>query len=175
MLCIMDVTWEHDMAHLTHRPIVVAVDGSPASTEALRWIKTYHLAEPGQLRVLTAYQYPYLASDIPLPTIDLDDIAESAREAAQCSIRAVFGNDRSAPEIEHIVEFGSIDALIERHGDDAQFVVVGSRARHRLRDRLRPSTTNRVTGRVACPVVSVPESTMAAASRGAETRLDHAD
>jgi nucleotide-binding universal stress UspA family protein len=84
--------------------------------------------------------------------------AQSAQLAAERSIRAVFGDHEPGRNVDHIVEQGTIDQLIYRHSAYAAFVVLGSRSRHRIRDRLRPSTTNRITGRASCPVISIPET-----------------
>jgi len=83
--------------------------------------------------------------------------AECARSAGEAAIASVFGPSGWRPEIEHVVEAGCIEHLVERHSENATLLVIGSRSRRRLRDRLRPSATNRITGRVSCPVVSVPE------------------
>jgi nucleotide-binding universal stress UspA family protein len=139
------------------RRIVVGVDGTPASTQALAWVRHNLLKPSDQLCVLTAYQSPHYVAEIPISTFDPREAELCAQRAAQMSLHAVFGLDEPIGGLVHIVELASIDDLIDRHGSDAAFVVLGSRSRRRISERLRPSATNRITGRTTCPVISVPE------------------
>lgn len=66
----------------------------------------------------------------------------------------------------HIVELSTIDDMIDRHGSDAAFVVLGSRFRRRISERLRPSATNQITGRTTCPVISVPKLALTSTVQG---------
>ncbi len=140
------------------RRIVVGVDGTAASRQALEWVRNNLLAPSDELCVVTAYQPPHYVAEVAVSTFDPREAELFARRTAQRSIRAVFGPDEPTGGLVHIVEVGSIDNLIDRYGSDAAFVVLGSRSRRRLSERLRSSATNRVTGRTRCPVISIPES-----------------
>lgn len=143
------------------RRIVIGADGSPASVDALRWARRQLIEPTDVVCVVTAYQYPAFCAEAPLPEVGLRECADRARAAAEDAIRDVFGPDEPGGSIEHVVELSSIDRLIERSGTDAALVVLGSRSRRRFRDRLRRSATNRITGRVSCPVISVPQCSTA--------------
>lgn len=145
------------MGRRPRRRILVAVDGSPASVDALRWVRDELLVPDDLVRVVTAYQFAHYATEVPLMNVHVQESAEHARAAGEAAIDTVFGPRGWRPEIDHVVDVGCIERLVERESETATLVVVGSRSRRRLRDRLRPSATNRITGRASCPVVSVPE------------------
>ena len=139
------------------RTVVVAVDGGPASIAALTWARDT-LIDPGdRIRIVTAYSSPLVASEVPIRAEDLHDARGRAQQAAADAVRTVFGTDRPGAVTEHVVAMGPIEAVLDKHVADAALVVVGTRRRRRWRERFRGSTTNRVTGRLNCPVVSIPE------------------
>lgn len=142
----------------TGRRIVVGVDGSAASMQALAWVRDSLLEPSDQLCVVTAYQLPLYGAEVPVNAMDPAEIELTARTTAQEAIRSVFGSEEPSGGLVHVVEIGSIDSLIDRHESGAAFVVLGSRSRRRISERLRSSATNRITGRTRCPVISVPES-----------------
>lgn len=139
------------------RIVVVGVDGSSASAGALRWAVD-HIDDGTAIRVVTAFAHPHSTVDLPMSYVDLYDAARiGARERAEDVLDEVLGDDRSVV-VEHIVAPGSIDDVISQHTDDVDMVVLGTQSRRRWRDRLRSSTTNRLTGHITVPVISVPEA-----------------
>ena len=70
----------------------------------------------------------------------------------------VFGTQRPGPGFEHVVALGPIERVLDEHAADAALVVVGTRRRRRWYQRLMGSAVNRVTGRLDCPVVSIPDA-----------------
>jgi nucleotide-binding universal stress UspA family protein len=112
--------------------IVVAVDGSLASIEALSWTHD-QLIEPGSaVRVVTAFQPPYVAADASATIGGLHETAECARTAAELAECSVFGPDEPGHIVEHVVALGNVDALIDRQRAGADLIVLGSRSRRRL-------------------------------------------
>jgi nucleotide-binding universal stress UspA family protein len=73
-------------------------------------------------------------------------------ELSQPILVAVFGHN----DLDHVVALGPIERVLDDHSHDAAMIVVGTRATDSWLARLRGSVTNRLTGQVACPVVSVP-------------------
>jgi nucleotide-binding universal stress UspA family protein len=148
------------------RRVVVGIDATPASTRALAWVRDNLLTPSDELCVVTAYQTPHYVAEVPVSAFDPRDAEFCARRGAQRSIDAVFGSNQPAGGLVHIVELSTIDDMIDRHGSDAAFVVLGSRSRRRISERLRPSATNRITGRTTCPVISVPELDLTSTVQG---------
>lgn len=133
--------------------IVVGVDGSPASEQALRWAEDEADRHQVELLVVHGWSYPYLtvgsgssqARD--LTTIDaacvLDRAVEDARERCGADVTG------------RLLEDSSVSALLDsvRDGD---LLVVGSRGRGEVIASLFGSTVNGVLERSAVPVVVVP-------------------
>ncbi len=132
-------------------PVVVAVDGSPASAAALRWAAAV-VADHCELRVVTAHGAPTANVDFLSPvSLHWDMIEDGARAQARAAIIDVLGHD----EVEHVVAAGSIEWVLAEQRD-ASMIVMGTRPRRTFLSRIRPSATNRVTGLVQCTVVSIP-------------------
>ncbi|MGB5756179.1 MAG: universal stress protein [Acidimicrobiales bacterium] len=132
-------------------PVVVAVDGSPASVAALRWADAV-VADHSELRVVTAHRAPTANVDFLSPvSVHWEMMEEGARIQARAAIIDALGHD----DVEHVVAAGSIESVLADQRD-ASMIVMGTRPRRTLLSRIRPSATNRVTGMVDCTVVSVP-------------------
>lgn len=135
-------------------PIIVAVDGSPASRAALAWAHDHAIAHGLPLEVVTAYLEPFVAHEVTGVAADHLTVAEqNARERARIVIHDVLG--RAA--VPHRVLLGAIEDVLGEESHRAAMIVVGTRRRGGWLGRFRPSTTNRVTGLATCPVVSIPE------------------
>ncbi len=144
-------------------PIVVAVDGSPESAAALAWAHDHAAVRRCGLRVVTAFEQPYVGNDAAGAYLARYEAAEQAARAhAAETVSAVLGHDR----VDHVVAVGPIERLLTDHAQDASMIVVGTRATDSWLARLRGSVTDRLTGQMHCPVVSVPlaEPALAAAA-----------
>lgn len=133
-------------------PIVVAVDGGSESRRALRWAAKRARELGCEVRVVTAFSAPNIASESGMAYVRSFQAAEmSARDRAKLAI------DRTLPgqSVEHIVRLGDAASILHEASSDARMIVVGTRRRERLWHRLRPSLTNRLTGLATCPVVSI--------------------
>lgn len=136
--------------------MVVAVDGSASSAAALQWAAHHAGAREWRLRVVTAFTPPHLPAELTTDAVDHIRAAEDhARQRAREVIDAVLGVEA---EVDHIVEAGPIEQMLRRAAEHAAMVVIGTRATTGWRAKLRGSLTNRITGSVACPVVSVTAS-----------------
>ncbi len=132
--------------------IVVGIDGSASSAEALRWAGDAADLYGVTLNVVHAWTYPYLLLDTrsrqahDLTRVDaacvLDRALESARE------------EFAADVVGELVESGPVSALlgVVRDGD---LLVLGSRGHGTARSGLFGSTVNSVLDRCAVPVVVI--------------------
>lgn len=136
--------------------VVVGVDGSPASDDALRWACDEADLHGVELVVVHAWDYPYA-------TVDFED--SQARDlmcvdAARVLEAAVaVARDRSGASVTDVlVEGGAANALLEtvRDGD---LLVLGSRGRGAVAAGLFGSTVNAVLEQAAVPVVVVRHHT----------------
>lgn len=137
--------------------VVVGVDGSEASDEALLWAADEADLHGAELVVVHAWDYPYRPTDAEsaqghdITQVDaactLDIAVETARERSAAAVTPM------------LVEGGPVDALIQT-ARDGDLLVVGSRGRGALRSRIFGSTANSVLDAAAVPVVIVrPDDT----------------
>lgn len=132
--------------------IVVGVDGSPASYDALAWAGDEADRHGVGLLIVHAWLYPYLPVDTSssqardLVSVDAACIVNRAMEAA----REHFAADIRG----QLVEGGAAMALLEtvRDGD---LLIVGSRGRGAIASTLFGSTVNSLLDTAAVPVVVV--------------------
>lgn len=138
------------------KPVVVAVDGSAESESALRWALEHADTHGLGVKIVTCYQHHIIAGESAgISWEQFESTKSAAKQAAECAIQAVAGADQA----DHILALGPVDAVLADHSRDASLVVVGTRSTTRLRQAVLGSTTNRITGTLACPVVSIPLET----------------
>ena len=132
--------------------VVVGIDGSPSSEDALRWAGDEADRHGIPLIVVHGWLYPYLPVDTTssqardLTNVDAACLLERAVE----SVREEFGAEVDG----ELVEAGPVTALLEtvRDGD---LLVIGSRGRGALAANLFGSTVNSVLDQCPVPVVVV--------------------
>jgi nucleotide-binding universal stress UspA family protein len=143
--------------------IVVGVDGSDASAEALRWA-----AEEARLRsaaLVAVYAWSFIPPQpigdpgmLAMPAGDLPGQLEAESDAAQTSLeRAVedaLGADPAVAVEKKLVEGDAGEVLVDE-SKAADLVVVGSHGRSGFKAALLGSVSRHVTNHAACPVVVV--------------------
>jgi len=143
--------------------IVVGVDGSDASLEALRWA-----ADEARLRganVLALHAWAFVPAApigdpgmIAIPAGDLAGQLEAESEAAKAqladAVAAVFGPEPDVEVEQRLVEAEAGDALVAE-SDGTELVVVGSHGRSGLRAAILGSVSRHVVEHAHCPVVVI--------------------
>lgn len=141
----------------SHGPVVVGVDGSPESDEAVTF--AFRAAEQRGVPVVVVHAW-------------LDRVFESAWQRAMGGVEWPHGRDDHRqwlaahldpyrthyPDVElrqHLVPHSPAGALI-REAADAQLVVAGSRGRGGFRGLLLGSTSQALIHHSPCPVAVVP-------------------
>ncbi len=132
--------------------IVVGIDGSQASLQALRWAQ--HLAAPtaAPIEVITSWQPPYAWGDDGWITewSPQQDAENAQREA----IRQVFG-DTPPTGLSTRVVCGSAAGTLIDAGRSAVMIVVGSRGHGGFAGLLLGSVSSAVAEHADCPVLVV--------------------
>jgi len=141
--------------------IVVGVDGSDASQEALRWAVEEARLRSAPLVAVHAWSFvpPQPIGDpgmLAMPAGDLPGQlsaeSEAARIALDSAVEGVLGADA---EIERKLVEGDAGEALVAESSSAQLVVVGSHGRSGFKAALLGSVSRHVTNHAACPVVVV--------------------
>lgn len=135
-----------------HAPIVVAVDGSNESEKALQWALDQARSRRIDLRVLTCYQHTYTRGrSASVSWEGFHSNKGEVTERARRTIAAVAGKHN----VEHVITRGPVESALQKHGNSASMIVLGTRNAIGQGEDYR-SITDHITGRVRCPVVSIP-------------------
>ena len=138
--------------------VVVGVDGSDASKDALRWAVEDARARGAEVIALHAYEVPVPAPDAaPAPPVDLPALVAEAHDNAQQLaaeiVDEVAGNAVSVDIAPIAVEDAPAKALLDA-SRDADLLVVGSHG-HGLSGLFLGSVSLECAQHAACPVVIV--------------------
>ncbi|HUJ04781.1 MAG TPA: universal stress protein [Streptosporangiaceae bacterium] len=136
--------------------IVVAVDGSGPSVEALRW--AVHQAElcNGVVDAVIAWEFPMAAGGLgwaPTSGLDDTDYAELAAKALSAAVEQV--GPPPGVIVNQVVEDGNAAQVILDAAKDADLLVVGNRGHGGFTDALIGSVSARCVHHAKCPVVVV--------------------
>jgi nucleotide-binding universal stress UspA family protein len=148
------------------KAIVVGVDGSDASYEALRWA-----ADEARLRfspLLAVYAWSFVPPQpigdpgmLAMPAGDLAGQIGAENDAARISLDSIvaeaLGSEPGVEVERKLVEGDAGDALVAESAS-AELLVVGSHGRSGLKAALLGSVSRHVVSHAACPVVVVKAS-----------------
>jgi len=131
--------------------IVVGVDGSEQSLAALEWAITEARLRQGRVRVVTAWYYPPLASEVGDGIID-ESFKQAAEQVQARALSAVA--DAGVPATGQVVENSPATALLHAAGD-ADLLVVGSRGHGAFAGLKLGSVSSHVAHHAPCSVLIV--------------------
>ena len=132
--------------------IVVGVDGSRQSQQALRWAARFATIFGARLDVVSAWEYP--------PSFGWAAIApewnpsQDMAKVLDDTVRAVFGEQPPAGMHLQVIEGGAAKVLLDRCAG-AVMLVVGSRGHGGFAGLLLGSVSANVAEHAACPVFIV--------------------
>jgi nucleotide-binding universal stress UspA family protein len=132
--------------------IVVGVDGSESSRDAVRWAAAQAELTGATLRAVASWRWPKHITRIP-PGVDL------AADAAQTLAEAVEEAVAAHPDLKvskHVIEGPAGPALLSQ-SRDASLLVVGARGRAAFPGMLLGSVAEYCVRNGPCPVVVVRE------------------
>lgn len=138
--------------------VVVAVDGSPASDNAVRWAANTAAKRGVPLRLASSYTLPqFLYSEGMVPPQELYDDLQRETLSTIDDAREIALSVNPDLLIGHAVAEGSpIDMLLEM-SRDAAMIVMGSRGLGGLSGMVLGSVSGAVVSHASCPVVVVRE------------------
>jgi nucleotide-binding universal stress UspA family protein len=140
-------------AHVESPPrIVVGVDGSKQSKQALRWAARIAATTGARIDAIAAWQFPvgYGWGAVPLEWSPGQDMEKVLTE----SVDEVFGGDRPEDMRLAVHEGGAARVLLEE-SEGALMLVVGSRGHGGFAGMLLGSVSASVAEHANCPVLVV--------------------
>jgi nucleotide-binding universal stress UspA family protein len=132
--------------------IVVGVDGSAHSEQALRWAARLAAIFSARLEAVTAWDFPAAYGFVSVPS-DWDP-AGDMREVLDETVRAVFGDQPPVGLQRQVREGGAAKVLIEA-SQGAIMLVVGSRGHGGFAGLLLGSVSANVAEHAPCPVLVI--------------------
>lgn len=130
--------------------IVVGVDGSEESRQALRWAARQAELTGATLELITAWDIP-VTFGVPVFEENVD-LSDGAGETLSRTAEDVLGPDPGVPVTPVVVRGHPARALVEASAG-ADLLVVGSRGRGGLVGALLGSTSSYCVHHARCPIV----------------------
>ena len=136
--------------------IVVGVDGSNASRNALRFAIGEAKALGRSIRVVGAYTVPSVAAaTIDVSYVPIDDSA--VRSSVTTVLKEAAAEVKAADvPVEAIIEIGDAAGVLVEESKQASLTVVGSRGRGGFAGRLLGTVSSALPAHSACPTIVVP-------------------
>lgn len=133
--------------------VVVGVDGSQASQEALRWAVRHARLIGATVDAVAAYDVPG-AAGWSAPAVDADLDEEQAKKDLSDELRTVLGETGDVPLTSHVVRGNAAEVLIGA-STGAELLVVGNRGRGGFARLLLGSVSLQCAQHASCPVVII--------------------
>ncbi|MFM7063505.1 MAG: universal stress protein [Actinomycetes bacterium] len=136
--------------------IVVGVDGSENSLDALRWAADEARRRDALLRVVAVFNAPIMSTGYEVVAPDPSDLAAASNTMLDAAVDTVRqdGGLEGVHVATEVVEGHAGERLIEL-SHDADLVVVGARGHGGFLGMVLGSVTGHVVNHAACPVVVV--------------------
>lgn len=140
--------------------VIVGVDGSPESVEALGWAAQYAAATGATITVVHAWHYP-AAGPVPAgqpPQAITDEVKATMQESLDKALTQVFGTTK--PEkVDTKLAYGHPAMVLVDESARADLLVVGSRGHGAFHGMLLGSVSIHCVTTASCPVVVVRTKT----------------
>ncbi|WP_030690454.1 universal stress protein [Streptomyces globisporus] len=139
------------------RRVVVGIDGSPASYEALRWAVRHARLIGAAVDAVAAHELPG-AAGWSAPPVDTDFDGAQAEQALADEVQTVLLGADDVRLREHVARGNPAEVLTEAAAG-AELLVVGSRGRGGFTGLLLGSVSQQCALHAPCPVVIVRTDT----------------
>jgi nucleotide-binding universal stress UspA family protein len=137
--------------------VVVGVDGSPESIEALRWAARYAEATKATIRAVRAWHYP-AAAGISVsgraPEAVTSQVEKDMQDQLDDALSAVYPGGPPG-YVETRLAYGHSAAALVHEAQEADLLVVGSKGRGAFTGMLLGSVSMHCVTTAPCPVLVV--------------------
>ncbi|MGI8667027.1 MAG: universal stress protein [Jatrophihabitans sp.] len=130
--------------------IVVGVDGSASSIEALRWAARFATTNGAGIDAIFTWNYP---TNVGYPMLDWNP-AQDVEKALTAAVDEAYGSDRPA-DVRLLVKQGGAARVLLEESRQAQLLVVGSRGLGGFTGLLLGSVSSNCAEHAHCPVLVV--------------------
>lgn len=136
--------------------VIVGIDGSEPSRNALRWAMSYAKATGRSIRLVGAYTVPSVAAaSIDVSYVPIDDTA--VRAAVTQTLKDAAAEVKEAGiEVEAVIEIGDAAGVLVEESKQASLAVVGTRGKGGFAGRLLGSVPSALPAHSSSPTVVVP-------------------
>jgi nucleotide-binding universal stress UspA family protein len=131
--------------------IVVGVDGSESSIDALRWAADQARLTGASIEVVATWEYPSSFGWAPAWPPDWDPGGDAQKALTQV-VDEVFGSDSGLDVRQEVIEGHAAPALVHA-SEKADLLVVGSRGHGEFAGMLIGSVSEFCATHASCPVV----------------------
>jgi nucleotide-binding universal stress UspA family protein len=138
--------------------IVVGVDGSDASKDALLWAAHQAELTGATLRAITTWKVPMINYGAALPGSIEADVSRDCKEALDQDLQEVLGPASGVKVVADVIEGHPAEILVDA-AEDADLLVVGSRGHGAFKGMFLGSVSTHCVSHAACPVVVVRHQT----------------
>ncbi len=139
--------------------IVVGVDGSDGSVDALRWALAEATLRGATVDVIHSWHYPYAAyteiTGMAAGVVTGEDLEQLGKEVLRLSVD-LAGAESSGVEVTPVLVQGAAAATLLEAAKGADMLVVGSRGHGGFTGLLLGSVSQHVIHHAPCPAVVVP-------------------
>lgn len=136
--------------------IVVGIDGSEASSDALRYAHGEAVSSGAELVAVTVWEVPVMAAAY----ITTDEVDGAMDPWMEGFIAEVLGEDGAA--VKRAPASGSAAAALLEEAEDADTLIVGTRGHGGLAGVIMGSVSHQLANHTPCPLTVVPASNGAA-------------
>ena len=139
--------------------IVVGVDGSAGSAEALRFALTEARLRKATVKAVTAWTLTYVAAPVgmmaPIDDALIPELRDNAKAVLDHAVAAAIG-DATDVTVETAVMEGSPAEVLVDAAQGADLLVVGTRGHGGFTGLLLGSVSQQTAHHAPCPIVIVP-------------------
>lgn len=139
-----------DVESLAKMKIVVGVDGSDSSVEALRQAQLFAVPLAADVEALACWEYPNMYANY--VALGIGGFREHAQELLDGAVSKAFGTKRPSNVRTRLVEGLARTILIEA-SEDADLLVLGPRGHGGFAGLLLGSVTSACIAHAHCPVL----------------------
>ncbi len=137
--------------------IVVGVDGSGGSTEAIRWAAAEAKLRHAKLRAVAAWEFPFTSAGFgdSIAMMPIEQLEADAKHMLDEALSNAINDPEVLAAVDRAVVCGHATSILRTESESATMIVVGARGHGGFVGMLLGSTSDQLVKHASCPVVVV--------------------